>query len=195
MASELSKDEHYKVLPLFHNEPLTYFSVIAKAIVEGNTPGRFWVDRVTSPRTLLMWDEGACLGIAGYWADNEVNSSLANIVSREITAGAAEGGHTAFKMYYSGGWAERAGDVFRGMSLQKKERAIYIFNRVLVTPWRDKLPTGCSVERIDASFLERDDLANMGRVKEEIACCWTSMSHFLSKGFGFAMLCEGTISC
>lgn len=187
--------EYGKVLPLFYGEPLTYFAVIARAIVEGNSFGRLWADHADDPRTVLVWDGGPIVGLAGHASNAELNEALAELVTREIAPGATAKGHTVFKMFYTDGWEDNAGKVFKGASLQKRDRVLYTLDTFLTADWRDRIPSGYSIEPVDAELLGRSDLANLDRVKEEFACCWTTIDHFLRKGFGFCLVREKTIAC
>jgi GNAT superfamily N-acetyltransferase len=190
---ELNKDEYEKALPLLVGEPLTYFHIVLKAIAEGNTSGRLWVDNPATPNTLLMWDEGPILGLAGDTSNSRFNEDLATLVSRQIAPALAHG-HHGFKMFYTNGWEEGAAHIFKNAQVQKRDRVISIFDTLKVEHWKDNIPAGCSVRQINLELLASESLENLDTLKEEIACCWTSVAHFLDKGLGFCVVTGGKIA-
>ena len=191
---ELKKNEYKNILPLFSDEQLTYFPIIVKAIVEGNTLGRLWVDDAKKPTTLLMWDEGPILGLAGNMTNSKYVEEFAALVNRKIAPAAVTQGNHGFKMFYTDDWEEVVSQLFKDMALQKRDRAIYIFDKLKDEHWRYNIPDGCSVRRIDLELLSSNYLANLDSLKEEIACCWTSVDHFLDKGFGFCLTTDDKIA-
>jgi len=191
---ELEKEDYRNVEPLFVNEPLTYFQIVLNAIVAGNTSGRLWVDDVIAPNTMLMWDEGPILGLAGDESNGKCNKELDKLINRGIAPAAIARGNGGFKMFYSDGWEEVVGRLFKDLSLQTRDRVIFLLDKLKDEDWRDRIPDGCSVRQIDVELLRSDYLMNIERVKEEIACCWTSVGHFLNEGFGFCLITDDKIA-
>ena len=83
MMHELRKRDHEKCRPLFED---LEWKLITRAVIDGTSPGRIYVDRVEDPRTAFMCTvEGYYL--AGYYSNDEFNTSLNNLIFERIFAG------------------------------------------------------------------------------------------------------------
>ena len=52
MIYRLERNEYDKVLPLFNNFPN---HPVILGVIEGNNPGRIWVDDRANPKRTLLW--------------------------------------------------------------------------------------------------------------------------------------------
>ncbi|HUP27128.1 MAG TPA: GNAT family N-acetyltransferase [Chloroflexia bacterium] len=188
MLRPLGKDDYFRILPLLEGHPPSYFPIVARAIVQGNTRGRFWVDDALKPSKLLMWDDGPILGLCGDASDSTFNGELSELLGQTVAPQALAHGNSGFKIYYTPDWEGYLSAIFPESSLQKRDRSIYGFGELRIKDWNSNIPDGSSIRRIDSALLESNDLVNLDRVTEEIACCWTSVDQFLDKGFGFCVI-------
>ena len=82
MINELEHTQFEQVRPLFQG--LNYHLVIF-SILEGNSPGRIWVDHPYRPQTALVWDkvEGG-LYLAGFEQNDGFNQALNQCIRQQI---------------------------------------------------------------------------------------------------------------
>lgn len=82
MIYELGTPTHEKVRGLFAG--LNYHLVIF-SIIEGNSPGQIWVDRLDQPQTAFVWDkvEGGFY-LVGNENNDEFNAALNHCIRQNI---------------------------------------------------------------------------------------------------------------
>jgi len=69
----------------------------------------------------------------------------------------------------------------------------YEFEKLNISDWKEKIPPGYAIVRIDENFLERTDLKNYDEVINYTENTWYSFKDFLKKGIGFCIIDDNTI--
>lgn len=193
MIYELKENEYEKVRPLFQG---LHLNLVISAVIEGNSQGRIWVDDVINPKTAFMWNKEHCYYLAGYENNDEFNLALEKLITEKITPEAIEHDFLLFKLYYtSDSWENKIDVIFKNKFPVKMDRRFYTFKQLKIADWKDRIPSGFCMKRIDEKLLERTSLKNINKVTNEIKSSWNSVADFLRNGFGFCLLHGDGIVC
>ena len=186
VMQELRKRDYEKVRPLF--EELDW-NLITRAVVEGTSPGRVYVDRVEKPRTAFMCTvEGYYL--SGYDCNDEFNTSLNKLIFERIFAGnTVRKGETDVAIgFHPDSWKDKMPIIFQGRIPLTTARRHYVCTELKVDHWRGHVPRGFNVQRIDEKLLQTPHLEIPEHVTGWMKTNWGSISDFMKKGFGFCTL-------
>lgn len=186
MIHELKKRDYQKVLPLFKELD---WNLITSAVIEGTSPGRVYVDRVEDPKTAFMCTvEGYYL--AGNENNNEFNTSLNKLIFGKIFAGdtVRKDETDVAAGFHQDSWKEKMPIIFRGRMPLTTARRHYICTKLDADNWRDHVPEGFQVNRIDEALLRTPQLELPIHVTGWMKTNWGSISSFMKKGFGFCTL-------
>jgi RimJ/RimL family protein N-acetyltransferase len=187
MINELEPSQFERVRPLFRG--LSYHLAIFSTI-EGNSPGRIWVDHPRHPQTALVWDmvEGGFY-LAGFEGDDEVNQALNRCIRQQIYPAARQLPHTLdFVMnYFPDTWESKFDVVLRDTAPMKHYRQHFTFKQLKVD-WKSQLSPGFVMTQVDENLLARTGLKNMDHVSRWVLGSWQSVDNFMEKGFGFCLL-------
>jgi len=186
MMRELQKTDYEKVRPLF--EELRW-NLVTSAVIEGTSPGRIYLDHVEDSKTAFMCTvEGYYL--AGYDNNDEFNISLNRLIFERIFAGdTVRKDETDVAIgFHPDSWKEKMPIIFQGRVPLTTTRRHYVCTELKVDHWRDHVPKGFQVQRIDAKFLKTPSLDIPEHVTDWMKTNWGSISDFIERGFGFCML-------
>ncbi len=186
MMHELKKRDYEKVRPLFKE---LEWNLITSAVIEGTSPGRIYADRVEDPRTAFMCTvEGYYL--AGYDNNDEFNTSLNKLIFARIFAGdTVRKDETDVAIgFHPDSWKEKMPIIFQGRIPLTTMRRHYICTELKVNHWKNNLPEGFQIQRIDEKLLRTPHLEIPEHVMGWMKTNWGSTSDFMKKGFGFCTL-------
>jgi RimJ/RimL family protein N-acetyltransferase len=186
MIHELKRDDYESARPLFR--PLRYHLTSA-AVLDGNSPGRVFVDDPAQPGTAFMLSpEGSYL--AGD-PDNDVFNQAFNrdVVSRRTLG---EDVRVLFLVVHPERWRDRLPSLLAPHAPVTMRRRHYVC-RTLRCDWRARLPEAYAVHRIDRALLDSARLTVPDHVMGWVENNWGSIDRFLQGGFGFATVSEGEI--
>ncbi|MFX0113848.1 MAG: GNAT family N-acetyltransferase [Candidatus Hodarchaeota archaeon] len=187
MVFELPKSMYESVRSLFDgkNDHMGAISVIEQTI-----PGRIWVDDITNPLTACLWDMKGHLYLGGK-AEDGFSSSIGQLIDGEIAAEATKQDITTFILHCPPEtvWEEQLSQNKLFENLRKQTRRYFIFKELKV-PWKEEIPLGYSVERIDKKILTNANLRNLEGLIHEINIMNHSQVDFLERGFGFCVINE-----
>jgi RimJ/RimL family protein N-acetyltransferase len=191
MMHELEKRDREKVRPLF--KELEY-NLITTAAIEGTSPGRIYVDCAADPRTAFMCTaEGYYL--AGYDNNDEFNTSLNKLIFGRIFAGdTVRKDETDVAIgFYPNSWKDKMPIIFQGRIPLITNRRHYLCTDLKVDNWKDHVPKGFQIQRIDEKLLETPHLKIPEHMTSWMKTNWGSVSNFRKKGFGFGALHDNKI--
>ncbi len=186
MIHELKKKDYQKVRPLFKE---LEWNLITAAVIEGTNPGRVYADRVEHPKTAFMCTvEGYYL--AGYDNNDEFNTSLNRLIFAKIFAGdTIRKDETDVAIgFHPDSWKEKMPIIFRGRIPLTTARRHYVCTEFKAYNWRDHVPDGFQVQRIDEKLLRTPRLEIPEHMTDWMKTNWDSISNFMRKGFGFCTL-------
>lgn len=186
MIHELKKSRYKKIRSLF--EKLGW-NLITNAVIEGTSPGRIYADHHEDPRTAFMCTvEGYYL--AGYDNNEEFNTSLNKLIFERIFAGdTVRKDETDVAIgFYPDSWKEKMPIIFQGRIPLTTARRHYVCTELKVDHWRDHVPKGFQVQRINEKLLRTLELEIPEHLTGWMKTNWRSISNFMKKGFGFCTL-------
>lgn len=185
MIYELKQQDYEKVQPLYQD--LDYHLTI-RAVIEGTSPGRIYVDNVGDPKTAFMCSvEGYYL--AGNSENADFNKALGELIHNISETGdtVREGDDAINLDIYPKTWETKLPLLFPTRAPLIEQRRKYQSTQLRVN-WKEQIPDGYSIHRLDRQLLER--LA--GNVPEHVfgwmKANWGGRENFLGRGFGFCLL-------
>ncbi|MFX1534010.1 MAG: GNAT family N-acetyltransferase [Promethearchaeota archaeon] len=159
------------------------------AIIEGNCPGRIWVEDTNNPKTAFIWDKSNKFFLVGYETNNNFNEALERLITEEISPEAEKRDLVVFKIIYSSeNWEKKIKEIFGNKSFIKRDRVFFAFKQPKMSDWREIVPSGFKMEPISEKLLARTNLENIDGVIEEIDYTWGSRDDFFNKAFGFCLI-------
>jgi RimJ/RimL family protein N-acetyltransferase len=191
MIQELKKRDYPKVRSLFKE---LEWNLITSAVIEGNSIGRIYTDRVENPRTAFMCTvEGYYL--AGSDNNDEFNTSLNQLIFARLFAGdTLRRDETDIAIgFHPDLWKEKMPTIFEGRIPLPTRRRHYVCTELKVDRWRNHVPRGFQVQRIDKKLLQTPQLKIPEHVTGWIKTNWGSISNFMKKGFGFCTIYDKQI--
>ena len=151
LIQELKERDYAKVQPLF--EELRY-NLIIGAVIEGTSPGRIYTDSMTDPRTAFMCTVEDYY-LAGHDNNNEFNASLNKLIFERMFAGdTVRKDETDIAIgFYPNSWKDKMPTIFLGRTPLTTSRRHYVCSNLEAGNWRDRVPEGFQVKRIDEELL------------------------------------------
>ncbi|MCW3982115.1 MAG: GNAT family N-acetyltransferase [Candidatus Bathyarchaeota archaeon] len=186
MIYELNQNDCEIVRPLF--KELEY-NLITSAVIERTSPGRIYVDNTANPKTAFMCTvEGYYL--AGYENNNRFNRSLNKLINEKTFAGdTVRKNETAiFISFHPDSWESKMEAIFKGRSPLRAVRRHHVCTELKASNWKEQIPEGFSMRRIDRRLLGKPGLKIPDHVTDWMEINWGSIHDFMEKGFGFCML-------
>jgi GNAT superfamily N-acetyltransferase len=185
MLVELSPSELGPVLPLFQAPHLEY---VINAMAAGMGPSaRVRVSAASRPESALLW-----AGPRFYFAGRADDASFREAATRLIATQLSPPPGSYLVIHYDAPhWVETLSALFGGRPLRRAQRCLYRLDSQGIPGWRERVPDGFSIARMDRPLLSRTGLANLRAVIDEIESGWPALDLFLERGFGFCALRNG----
>jgi len=177
----LNKANYEKARALFR---ALEYQLTSAAVLDGNNPGRVFVDDLDSPRTAFMFSPEGC-----YLAGNPANDAFNRALNSAIYTGTVFDTkvEALFFVCHPEGWREQLAVVLDPRQPIEMPRRHYVCRQVKYD-WRANVPDGFTVHRIDEPLLNRPELRIPGHLRNWIKNNWGSATDFLERGFGFATI-------
>ena len=170
----LTPDQFTILQPLFR-EPAA-FNLSLKAVLAGTAPGEAWADDVQQPT----------LGL--------VNSSEGHYLAGDPNRTASFDGlkatipDWAFLNVHPAGWGKVLSQIWVNDVARPQARQHYVLRQLRLRDWRQRLPAGFEVRRVNAVLLDQKHLKNLNVITRVIGNNWRSQDDFLQHGFGFCVV-------
>jgi RimJ/RimL family protein N-acetyltransferase len=189
MLTELKPDEFEKARPLFQGFD---YSLSIHAAIEGNNPGRIFVDDVDQPRTALaLTVEGYLL--AGDRDNPATNEALGHLLKEKIFTGKVfvNGDWSMSLAVHPEAWEARLPELIPTHEVEKLDRYHYLC-RAVKFDWRNDTPEGYTVHRVDQALLNSAQVVFPDVLREwmDFGQMWWTVENFLTKGVSFCVLQE-----
>jgi len=181
MLQELNSNEFDRVRPLFQGFD---YSLSIHATIEGNNPGRIFVDDVNHPRTALaLTVEGYLL--AGDDGNLETNGALRRLFKERIFTGEVfvNGDWSMSLAVHPETWEEKLPELIPTHEVEKIERYHYLC-RAVQFDWRDNVPEEYTVRRVDRALLDDAQVVFPDAMHEwmDFKETWWTVENFFPKG-------------
>ncbi len=188
MIEITEKNDYEKIIPVIKG---VHFDFVIESLIIGGYPSNIWVDDVQNPETMLVSEASSNFYFAGYAKNTEFNKAVKKLILERIIPTALSYNQLYFKVYYSSNnWQTEISEIFEKYLPVTRGRRVSKFNGGKIPDWKDRIPDGYTIHRINRQLLERDDLKNVESITEEIHGMWISIDAFLENGFGFCTVKE-----
>lgn len=189
---ELDRNHYDSVRPLV--QALAAYNVSVPALLDGINPGRVFVDNPATPRAVFMETvEGHHL--AGDPASDvfitQINTYLRGNFYND--ADTVTGGAIALCIDPPG-WEQQLDALFHPRSPFALPRRHYLCTDLKYTDWREQLPDGFAVRRLDDDLLDNPAVTIPDHILSWINNNWRSRENYSRHGFGFCCLHEDTVA-
>jgi RimJ/RimL family protein N-acetyltransferase len=187
MLQELQFGEFERALSLFQGFD---YSLSLHAAIAGNNPGRIFVDAQGDPRTgLALTVEGYLL--AGDESNPETNEALRRLFAERVFTGEVfvNGDDSVSLAVHPETWEARLPELIPTHEVERNERYHYLC-RAVRFDWRNHVPEGYAVRRLDRALLDDTDVAFPDAVHDwmDFEQVWWTVDNFLSRGISFVVL-------
>jgi len=184
MMIELKADQFDRVRCLFQE---TDHSLSILAAIEGNNPGRIFVDDIEHPKTSLgLTVEGYLL--VGDHSNPETNSALGRLFKERIFTGEvfANGDSSMSLTVHPRTWVEKLPELISTHEIDANDR-IHYFCRSVKIDWRGRIPDGYSVQRVERGLMESDQVSFSEDIRDwmDFEQVSGSEENFYTKGISF----------
>ena len=151
---EIDASIFHKVIPLFsqieHNIATVY------SVLEGNSPGRVFVDKLHHPSCAFLFPEGTFYYIAGDEKNETFCHSICQLLFNKILPSADEKEMVLFT--FSEAWRERLDKLLEEKGAIRIYRKVFDFNSEKYFEYSQKrkdIPNGMHLQPIDTNLAER----------------------------------------
>lgn len=167
---QLQPDQFPALHPLFSEAEA--FNLSVKAALMGAAPGEAWADDAAQPTIgFVNTSEGH------YLAGDPARADLHDDLRATIP-------DWAFLQVFPATWAQALPRIWTNAVARPHPRQHYALRELRLRDWRERLPAGFEVRRIDADLLGQP-LRNLNVITRWIGNNWRSRDDFLANGFGF----------
>lgn len=159
------------------------FHLIGRSILAMKTPATIFVDNNEHPKALFA-KAGHRYILAGDAEVDSFNRGVQKQFNEVILPQARAEGLDGFGIYYdTPAWARKIKSLIQGREIIHADREYYAC-RTLKQSWRELLPEGFHLNKVDPDLLATPDLKHLDTLKEEMTSERPSVDDFLAKSFG-----------
>jgi GNAT superfamily N-acetyltransferase len=169
------------------------------ATLEGNVPGKVYVDDTTAPRVALLWVNGRLFLVGTPPGDispgdaSQIDAPL-RFLNESLGEWGQQTNRDSFVLHYHPpAWSERILAGLAGRYPISELRHYYTLG-ALRYDWRERLPTGFTLRPVDRDLLAETQLGNLERVTEEMCSERPLIDEFLARSFGVCAVHGGEIA-
>lgn len=190
---ELDKTEFYKCEELINDGG----HLEVKAVIEGNNPGRIFVDHIDSPKTGLIWlgnnDGFFFIGDEG---NERFNNHINDFIDKVIFPEANKFGLTSFiAIGNHSRWDKTIERIFEHRNIHLSYQNVYKLRGHYKDDNEPSIKRGYDVFKIDEELYENknNDLENIEFSHSKIMEFWSSPNNFFEKGIGYSIVYQNKI--
>jgi RimJ/RimL family protein N-acetyltransferase len=166
-------------------------------VINGDNEGKMWIDDPKNPKTGVLVDNEYSIYLVGDSSNSDLNKEISNLIHNKILLEArkiAEQLGNEWVIFYDhDNWKKIFEQDMKIVDYLPLKRKYYLLEQYFPIKWREKIPTGYSMNFIDFEFLNRKNLKNFNKVTDYIKHSWKSKEDFLNRGFGFCLVKDNTI--
>lgn len=194
MLHQLAPHEYHKAADLFAG--LATYNVYVTAVLNGDSPGRVYVDDRDAPTAVFAISLDACY-LAGNAHNGAFNAALRDELDATLFAGdRVNPDDVQIAVHLDDPeWEETLADLMEDWCWPPLvELHHYYWRRTPPTELRP-LPDGYTVARLDAALLAQQGARLPQTIADSIRIGWQDEANFLARGFGFCALHGEEIVC
>ncbi|MCP5101388.1 MAG: GNAT family N-acetyltransferase [Chloroflexi bacterium] len=151
---ELNSNQFHLVTSLFNN--IDHNIAVVYSVIEGNSPGRVFVDRIDTPTTAYVIFTGAFHYIGGDVNNDTFNRAMISYIFEQFLPGEEEQEIILFA--FSDAWREKLDILLQAHGAITIERKVFNFNPTKFQAhanWREQVPDGFNIKQIDANLAQK----------------------------------------
>ena len=193
MIRELDKAEFYKCEKLIND--VGHLEV--KAVIEGNNPGRIFVDQINSPKTGLIWlgnNDG--FFFIGDERNELFNTHINDFIDKVIFPEAKKLGLNSFiAIGNHSRWDKIIERIFEHRHIQRSHQNVYKLRGHYKGDSELSIKRGYDLLKIDEELYRNKEknLKNIGFLHSKVLGFWASPEKFFQKGIGYCIVYQNKI--
>ena len=190
---ELEKDQYYIVRKLITDVDI---QINCLGVVNQDIDGKIWVDNVDDPKTAMIVDNIWVIYLLGSSSNQEFNEEAGEIIRNIIfplKMADVDVDREWVLDYYSDSWIPKIECELKLVNWFRLDIWHYKLGELKHTEWREQIPEGFKLEKVDEEFLSKTHLKNHEKVTNWITKRWKSPEDFLKRGFCFYLLKDDEI--
>ncbi len=191
MIHELDEPRYPAVRALF--AALAVYNVSIPALLDGINPGTIYVDDPVNPRTALMHSvEGSFL------VGDAANGSFIEAVNTDLRENhyndaVTVAGDFMFVGVHPETWIAEIPHLFHPRMVFSQARRHYVCTALAYDQWREHVPAGFAVRRINDDLLDTAGLDVPDHIHDWISHNWGTRENYRAHGFGFCVVNENQV--
>jgi RimJ/RimL family protein N-acetyltransferase len=159
-----------------------------QALLAGDSEGEIYLDDKENPRTVFAWTMRRYF-LAGRHDNQIFNQSLRRYFDEQVFPAGLGNSDDGFTLFYSPpGWESRIAEQLLPGRYPLIDQHDYFRCQEVVQDWREIIPGGYQLVKVDEQLLENKHLENHDALVEEIYSECQSVVHFLEDRFGVCLL-------
>ena len=190
---ELEKDQYHIVRGLITDVDI---QINCLGVVNQDIEGRIWVDNAEEPKTAMLVDNIWVIYLLGSPSNEAFNREAGEIIRKIIfplKKTDVDVDREWVLDYYDDSWISKVESEMKLVNWFHIDIWHYKLGELKHTEWREQIPEGYTLEKVDEDFLSKTYLKNHDRVINWIAKRWRSPADFLKRGFCFYLLKDNEI--
>ncbi|ENQ3080339.1 GNAT family N-acetyltransferase [Bacillus cereus] len=192
MIYELEQDQFIRCKHLVQQER----HLDVQAIIEGNNPGRVFVDHVDLPQSGLVWF-GNLDGFVfiGNPNNESFNCEIKQFLNEEIAQEAIELGVHWFEGFGHGtNWDDTIKKILSGYSYEESNQKVYkLYENQYQIQNEPKMDEGYTLLKITEENVITNRLYDNSFFVAQLSLFWSSMEAFFEKGMGYAVMYKNEV--
>lgn len=167
-----------------------------QAIIEGNNPGRVFVDHVEFPQSGLVWlgnlDGFIFIGNSN---NESFNSEIKKFLNEKIAKEAIELGVHWFEGFGHGtNWDETIGNILNGYLYEESNQRVYkLYENQYQIESEPKIDEAYTVFKITKENVIANRLYDHSFLVSKLSLFWDSIESFLEKGIGYVIMYKNEV--
>ncbi|HDX9579752.1 TPA: GNAT family N-acetyltransferase [Bacillus pseudomycoides] len=167
-----------------------------QAIIEGNNPGRVFVDHVDLPQSGLVWF-GNLDGFVfiGNPNNESFNCEIKKFLNEEVAQEAIELGVHWFEGFGHGtNWDDTIKKILSGYSYEESNQKVYkLYENQYQIQNEPKIDEGYTLLKITEENVIANRLYDHSFFVAQLSLFWSSMEAFFEKGMGYAVMYKNEV--
>jgi RimJ/RimL family protein N-acetyltransferase len=188
----LKPEKYDRVRSLFRE--LMSWNATLTALLDGTSPGYVLADDSATPAAAFAGTAEGFFLAGNPTHEGFIEEVNAHLVRRYFNDEPTVAGDGIFLRHHPIGWKDRVAGLFKPREPMVLVGRHYLCTELAYSDWRDHLPRGFTVRRLDADLLADSGLTVPAVMLEQIEENWETRDRFLAHGFGCVAVHEDTIS-
>ena len=180
---ELLSSEFDRVRPIY--DKIEDSRAIVFSVIEGNTPGRIFVDRTDHPATAVLRFSGGEIYLGGRADDESLNREIVALLFTELAPPRSK----LLVFSFSEAWKLALDELLANHGVRRVVRETFELSPELFgerhTGWRSRLPEEFRLERMDRRLALESDSG--------LDFLWGGIDNFIARAFGYCVLKDGHV--